>query len=56
MFLFFFIPITLYITIGYLKLFQLSGENFTNNDGKAYDFLLVDDAQDLTPGIHYYPD
>ncbi len=45
-------PTNLSPLIGYLKLFQLNKLKIP-----GYDCLLIDEAQDITPGIiHYYTD
>ena len=36
---------------GYLKLFQLSGENFASCEYRHWDVLLIDETQDLSPAI-----
>ena len=38
-------------SLGYLKLFQLSGENFANCKYRHWDVVLIDETQDLSPAI-----
>lgn len=40
---------TFLFLLGYLKLFQLSGENFASS--RCWDVVLIDETQDLSPAI-----